>query len=967
MRDALTHRRLAFALALTAAVAFALPLPAQAGPGKPTPPAPAPVSADGGGAADASVAELTPSGDEAFSPDILTASTSLTARDLAKEKGQRVEVLDQRTTTSSTYALPDGSWEVAQSGAPQWAQTSGDGKRATDWANVDVRLAENGDGSYSPYAHPQDIVVNGGNGEFFRLSDAETGLAVALALGDATVPAPSVDGSRATFAGIARDTDLVLEIQPAGYEYFLVLKSPAAAAAASDIPLVLTMSGATMMPDEAGGFTLVDDSGALVGSMPPPAAWDAESDLKRGSPILEDWSPTQKFAPVTRALDKLAPADRVSKVRRFLASGADLQTEEIVDVAQAIAPAAVPGTFDVELAVPTDWVDAASTEYPLVLDPSGAVGAAFDTWVQQGYTSDQSGSTELKLGTYDNGVHSARSFLSFEWKDLQYTTVSSARLILWEWHSWSCSPRGWHAFLASPANTSTRWTSQPWFGSPYGTSYETLGYSASCNDGWVGVDVTSLAQVWSAYQAGTYHSVALASESTASSYYWKRFNSNEAGWGQPYVAVTYTSTPPKAPTNITVGGEFLTAAHRTDFTVKRPVFSATVDDIPDPPTGGAVRNLHAVFVLYKDGVEVGTYDGTTVAPGNLSTYTPTFDLEEGANYTVYVATVFNATTVSTGIDGGGKFTTTSAPPATASGLKINSSFIPAGVLNADGSVSVVNAPLAFTGLKDIIEVGDANGDGDRDLLAWTVAGTLGLYLGDGAGGVQSATPIPVAGNWAAYAQIIAPGDWNGDGKVDLITLDAAGNLYLHLGDGAGDVLGPLGRDRDGWQGFRDIFTPGDIDSDGTTISWPDAPATGCSSTGQRYRRGWRIGPRYRDRHGWGFPPSLRPATSTTTRTTRRPLAWTKSTGAFYSTTELGRVAGLTEERHRATHGVDYTLIFAPGDFNGDGNSDLSGAERRPSRSSRERSRGNLHDREPGRRSCARHHTRTGVIGDSIRP
>ena len=696
MRQAMTHGRRALALAFAAAVALALPLPASAAPGAPAvQPSPSAPGA-GDGTVDDSLAGIAPSGDEAFSPDIPTASTSLTARDLATETGERVEVLDQRTATSSLYALPDGTFQEARSGAPRWARTSGDGSAASDWQNVDPRLAENGDGSYSPNAHPQEIVVNGGNGEFFRLSDAATGLAVSLGLGEGTVPAPLVDGARATFADIARDTDLIVEIRPSGYEYFLVLKSPAAAAASPDIPLVLTMTGATMSPDAAGGFSLVDDSGALIGSMPPPTAWDAESDLKRGSPVLDDWSPTPEFAPVTRALENTAPADRVSEVRTFLASGADLQTQDIVDVAQTIAPTDAPGTFHVELAVPAAWADDPATEYPLVLDPSGGTGAAFDTWVQAGYASDQSGSTELKIGTYDSGSHIARSFLTFDWTDYQYTTVSAATLWLWEWHSWSCSATGWDAYIANPASTSTRWTSQPWYGYPYGLSYSTTGFSSSCDDNWVSMDITNLAQIWNGYAPGTARSVALAGDSELNNFNWKRFNSNEAGWGVPYLALTYTSTPPLAPTDITVDGKTLTAKKRTeDLSTKRPVFSAKVTDKVGAP--GYPRSLHAVFVLYKDGVELGTYDGSTVASEGTSTYTPTLDLEEGANYTLYVASVFNGTTVSAGIDGGGKFTTTSAtPPALASDIMINSLHVPGGVVQGDGSVVVVGGEPGST-------------------------------------------------------------------------------------------------------------------------------------------------------------------------------------------------------------------------------------------------------------------------------
>lgn len=767
------------------------------------------------------------------------------------------------------------------------------------------------------------IVVNGGNRELFHLSDPETGFAVSLALGNGTVPAPRVDGARATFADIARDTDLVVEIRPAGYEYFLVLKSPEAAAASLDIPLVLTILGATMMPDDAGGFTLVDTAGALIGSMPPPTAWDAESDLKRGSPVLRDWSPTQESAPVTRALEKVAPADRVAKIRTFLASGADLQTQEIVEVVQVIAPRDAPGAFDVKLAVPAAWANDPATAYPLVLDPSGDTGAAFDTWVQGGYTSDQSGSPELKLGTYDSGSHIARSFLTFDWTDYQYTAVSAATLWLYEWHSWSCSATGWDAYIASPADTSTRWTSQPWYGYPYGLSYSTTGFSSSCDDNWVSMDITNLAQIWDGYPPGSARSVALAGDSETNNYNWKRFNSNEAGWGVPYLELTYTSTPPLAPTDITVGDQALTAAHRTDFAGTRPVFSAKVTDREGAP--GYPRALHAVFVLYKDGVELGPYDGSTVASGGISTYTPTFDLEEGANYTLYVASVFNGTTVSTGIEGGGKFTTTSAnPPAAPTALCLTGHGLPTAVATPGADPATFTAGSGLCGVREVIEPGDINGDGKNDLLMQFGDGSIRSYLGAGTGGVRDVSGTPVAGPWSSYPRVLAPGDWNSDGKVDLIGLTSDYLLIFHAGNGNG-TFSPTGTQiGNGWE-FNDIITPGDYDKDGKR----DVIAVNSTGQLELYRgngaTGW-ISPWPVIDSGWGaFTTILTPGDfNHDANHNVDVIAWTKSTGELKFYAGPGAVTGLGADTMLGNAWSDYTQMIAPGDFNGDGYSDLLG-------------------------------------------
>lgn len=924
MRTTKSFHGPAYGLTVAMALAVVLPLPASAGPVDPSQDALASTAAFDGDTADASPETLAPSGDEAFSPDILTASTSLTARDLARETGERVEVLDLRTAATSTYALPDGSWQVAQSGAPQWAQTAGDGTDASDWENVDTRLVENGDGSYSPNAHIQEVVVNGGGGEFFRLSDPETGLDVSLSLGKGVVPAPLVDGPRATFADIARDTDLVVEIQPAGYEYFLVVKTPGAAAASNDLPLVFTMTGATMVPDEAGGFALVGDDGVVIGAMPPPVAWDAQSDLKRGTPVLDEWLPRQEFAPVTRALDSVAPADRVSMIRAFLASGDDLQSENLVDVSQVLTPTETPGAFDVELAVPGEWMDDPSTHYPIVLDPSWVGFASFDTFVQGGYTSNQSASTELKIGTYDSGSHKARSFLTFPWGDVQYSEVTSAKLYLWEWHSWSCLARGWTVSEADPANTSTRWTLQPWIGAVRGSSSTTKGFSSSCNDGWVAAGITSLAQEWSDDSSSTSHSIALRGSSETNNYYWKRFNSKEASGGDPYILLDYTTTPPKAPTNITVGGKTLTAAHRTEFESKRPDFEATVDDIDNPPTGGAVRNLHAVFVLYKDGVEVGSYDGTTVAPGEVSSYTPTFDLEEGANYSLYVATVFNATTVSTGIQGGGTFTTTSQQPAVPCGLRIDDEGVSTAEVAEDGTQATSSSRVVVCDPRQILGPGDVDGDGNNDMLVWESDGSLREYLGDGAGGFLSTSGSIVTGAWSPFIRIITPGDWDGDGNLDIVTEDTDGHLYLNPGDGHGAFGAASTYFGSGWAGKVVIVGVGDYDKDGN----PDV--LGMTSTGDVYlyrsngSGTWISETRPHLASGWiNVTDILTPGDfDHNSYDAVDFMPWTKSNGHLSLYYSMGSKSAPGNSGILSSAFGPYVQMVSPGDFTGDGYSDV---------------------------------------------
>ena len=77
-----------------------------------------------------------------------------------------------------------------------------------------------------------------------------------------------------------------------------------------------------------------------------------------------------------------------------------------------------------------------------------------------------------------------------------------------------------------------------------------------------------------------------------------------------------------------------------------------------------------------------------------------------------------------------------------------------------------------------IVAADINGDGNLDLAVAnngvrTTWGTAGVLLGNGSGGFSTAGTFPSGGPGQSYPTTIAVGDFNGDGKLDLVTA----NLY----------------------------------------------------------------------------------------------------------------------------------------------------------------------------------------------
>jgi hypothetical protein len=135
----------------------------------------------------------------------------------------------------------------------------------------------------------------------------------------------------------------------------------------------------------------------------------------------------------------------------------------------------------------------------------------------------------------------------------------------------------------------------------------------------------------------------------------------------------------------------------------------------------------------------------------------------------------------------------------------------------------------FTGLSG---PGDVTGDGRPDLVArktngttvtlpGTGNGTFGAPLSTGAvpgpaGRTGLGAPINTGLRLPNAVQLLNAGDWNRDGKSDLIARNTDGTLNLYLGNGQGRFSAPIVIGR-GFGGVKLLSAAGDITGDG----WPD--------------------------------------------------------------------------------------------------------------------------------------------------
>ncbi|MCG7210737.1 trypsin-like serine protease [Streptomyces arenae] len=117
--------------------------------------------------------------------------------------------------------------------------------------------------------------------------------------------------------------------------------------------------------------------------------------------------------------------------------------------------------------------------------------------------------------------------------------------------------------------------------------------------------------------------------------------------------------------------------------------------------------------------------------------------------------------------------------------------------------------------KAVVIPGDLTGDYLPDVLSEDSSGVLWLYPGKGNG--TFAARVRIGGGWSQYNQLRGVGDFNGDGKADLLARKSSGgDLYLYKGTGKSGtgLFSARVKVRSGWTGFNTLAAVGDLTGDG---------------------------------------------------------------------------------------------------------------------------------------------------------
>ncbi|MFI0943956.1 fibronectin type III domain-containing protein [Streptomyces sp. NPDC021020] len=707
----------------------------------------------------------------------------------AAASGTRVEVLADRSETSTTWANPDGSLTTDLSAGPVRF------KRDGVWVPVDVNLRRDADGSVRPAAQPGGLRLSGGGGARPRsLRDAQqsgTRDLVTLGEGDRQItlgwkgglPAPELDGTRATYKDAVPGADVVVEATRTGYEQYVDIKQrPASGGYGYTLPVTTPGLTAVQQPDGSVSFT--DSEGKVTAVMPAPVMWDARTDAVSG--------------------------EHTHRARVGL---------------KVVPDPADPAATDLVFTPDPAFLADPATQYPVTVDPStSALGNAFDTYVQQGETVDWSTDVELDMGnpgtTNANGTpRTARSYITWNTAPIANALVSSATLSLWNFHSGNttCAAQEWDVWATGKPSTASRWPTQPTWNTQYASSTQTKGNTACTAAGWITADVTNLAQIWASAQTAT-SNMGLRAASEATSAGWKRVNSANATSNPPKLSVTYNFRP-ETGTNRRAGPPYSSYSGTWVVNTLTPTLQDTFAD----PDGDTVDGTFQIFDTATN-AQVGNPLVSPFVPSGTpaSVTVPAGVLANGHTYQ-FRTSPYDGTHYNLGWSAWTTFTVdTTAPPKPAS---ITTPDHPAGTWTAGaGQAAVFTVTPAST---------------DLNWLEWSLDGGTWTRVTTGA----SAAPVNVT----------VPALTNGPHTMSARTVDKAGNTSAAttyaFGIGTGAVTSPAGPTAsDGsplalaatsttgltgvrWQyratgatAYTDI-PPADVTNSGTPLtSWPAATA-----------------------------------------------------------------------------------------------------------------------------------------------
>ncbi|MDX6740735.1 LamG-like jellyroll fold domain-containing protein [Actinocorallia sp. A-T 12471] len=498
------------------------------------------------------------------------------------------------TATSTFYENADGTTTRIMSQTPvNYRDENG------VWKEIDTTLTRSG-GRLSETANDISTDFAGSAADPRLVSMTVGGHEISYGLEGAAAVQPTVSGSAATYPDALSNTDVELEATPTGVKETLILKS---ADAPTEWVFPLDTGGLTPVLDEVGGILFQDPRGKVVTRAPPPFAEDAKFDPASGLPAS-------------------------TKDVRYR-----LEDRE--------------GAKVLVMTLNPEWLAAPERVFPVKVDPTYTMYST-TTYVMTNANGDHSMERLIAVGSWDNGPHTARSYLKFpdQGIDGSGVTVTAAKLQVFNVWASTCAAmqfdmfeglepwNSWDAKMQSYA-TSPGYTQWLGFASKtLTTACTNTSFDPTIGE-WIDVPVAAAhVPIIDGWAKGTRPNYGLVLSSPVNdNAHWKQFASSNNWSTPPKFVVTYTGKIPPRVRN-------QAPAEGTVFDTLTPTLSATGEVDP------SVATTRIRFSVYDDANTLVADSGNVTATDSAASWTvPANKLTWGKSY-YWTAQTYDGTSYS---------------------------------------------------------------------------------------------------------------------------------------------------------------------------------------------------------------------------------------------------------------------------------------------------------------------------------
>jgi lysophospholipase L1-like esterase len=404
------------------------------------------------------------------------------------------ELIEKRTASSRTFSgTKPGQFETRlYSDAVNFEK---DGK----WVEIDSTLTTIAGGKLKNKANSFGLeIADYSNAATLAKLQLDSTHSVSFGIDQAAKVKGKVAKDAVTYSKVKKSTDVRLTSQRNGLKEDLILSSPDAP---TRFVFPLILQGLTASVDANGDLVYSDSKGNEWARTPHGFMFDSNLDPRSGESAVS--------------------------------TGVDY----------ALIPHKDGVALEVSLDRGRQWLTSPERVWPVTVDPQIHAVRTWgdDTYVMRNFTRNNSADPELKVGTYDGGVHIGQSYAHFDTAPLAGKQINSATLYAVEKHSWNCNVGPGSVYRVTQPWSGSAMTTFP--GAPIDSNQATGGWhSGACPNRLAHWVVTpQVAQM--AAEGQTAGSFSFRAPNEADNNQYKKYLSFEAGNG-PYLSVDYSTAGP---------------------------------------------------------------------------------------------------------------------------------------------------------------------------------------------------------------------------------------------------------------------------------------------------------------------------------------------------------------------------------------------------------------------------------------